>query len=356
LFPFRNFFVKQENEMRKSRGLRKAFTLIELLVVIAIIAILIALLLPAVQQAREAARRTQCKNHLKQLGLAQHNYHDVANQFAPNGLFGWGANFYKGSHMTRLLPYIEQAGLYNTLDFNTQFPGVDQWNSPQSSLGTTPGGAPRWMQTQISILKCPSSQSPPHVGENWGGDWNQAHHHYGFSMGAQRMDAGNGCPQYGPGSVEQRGNNEGFFNDGQEAHGNTSDPGRISGPFSRVGFAANFAQIPDGTSNTIMAGEVMPERHCTDHGWHGGFSANNNWYATTAPINYRTCSNRPNRVPGVCGQDNSWSTSRGFRSDHIGGAQFVLCDGSVRFLSENIDYATYQRLGSRRDGQPVGEF
>lgn len=346
--------------MGKSRGLRKAFTLIELLVVIAIIAILIALLLPAVQQAREAARRTQCKNHLKQLGLAQHNYHDVYNQMAPAGLFGWGANFYKGSAMTRLLPYIEQAGLYNTLDFNSQIPsngsGADHWNLPNSSLGMTPGGAQRWMQTKIAILNCPSSQSPKEVGEGWGGDWNQAHHHYAFSMGAQRMDSHQGCAQYTPGSPEHNGNPNGYFNDGPSGHGNSMDASQISGPFSRVGFAASFGQIPDGTSNTIMAGEVFPERHCTDHGWNGGFSANNHWYATTAPINYRTCSNRPNQVAGVCGQDNSWSTSRGFRSDHTGGAQFVLCDGSVRFLSENIDYATYQRLGSRRDGQPVGEF
>ena len=348
--------------MKRSFGLRRGFTLIELLVVIAIIAILIALLLPAVQQAREAARRTQCKNHLKQLGLAQHNYHDVYNQMAMNGLFGWGVNFYKGSHMTRLLPYIEQAGLYNTLNFQIQPPGLDYWNAPASSLGTTPGGAPRWMQTQISILKCPSSQSPPLVGEGWGGDWNAALHHYAFSMGAQRMDNHAGCAQYSPNSPEHRWGNppvdhaNGYFDDGPSAHGNSSDAGQISGPFSRMGFAATFAQIPDGLSNTIMAGEVFPERHCTDHGWHGGFSANNNWFATTAPINYRTCSNRPNRAPAPCGLDNSWSTSRGFKSDHTGGAQFVLCDGAVRFISENIDYGTYQRLGSRRDGLTIGEF
>ncbi len=346
--------------MKITSGFRRGFTLIELLVVIAIIAILIALLLPAVQQAREAARRTQCKNHLKQLGLAQHNYADVYGRFAANGMSGWSVNHYKGSHMTRLLPYIEQSGLYNTIDFNTQTtssgPAADWWNLPNSSLGITPGGAQRWMQTQIAIFKCPSSQSPTEVGEGWGGDWNQAHHHYAFSMGAQRMDAGNGCTQYGPGSPEQLGRMDGYFNDGPEGHGNSLDASRISGPFSRMAFAANFAQISDGTSNTIMAGEVMPERHCTDHGWHGGFSANNSWYATTAPINYKTCSNRSNRVAGLCGLDTSWSTSRGFRSDHIGGAQFVLCDGAVRFISENIDYATYQRLGSRRDGQPVGEF
>ncbi len=345
--------------MKTSRSVKRGFTLIELLVVIAIIAILIALLLPAVQQAREAARRTQCKNHLKQLGLAQHNYHDVHNQFAGNGMFGWGANFYKGSHYTRLLPFIEQAGLYNTLDFNTQ---QGDWDSPNSSLGRTPGGAQKWMQTQISILRCPSSQTEKAIGKGWGGDWNQAQSSYGFSMGAQRMDAGNGCTQYGPNSPEHRwgtppvDHDGGYFNDGPEAHGNSSDPGRISGPFSRMGFSANFAQLPDGTSNTIMMGETMPEIECTDHGWNGAFSNNNNWFATTAPINFRTCSNRGNRYPGLCGQENSWSTSRGFRSDHIGGSQFVLCDGAVRFISENVDYGTYQRLGSRRDGQTVGDF
>ncbi len=342
--------------MKIATGIKRGFTLIELLVVIAIIAILIALLLPAVQQAREAARRTQCKNHLKQLGLAMHNYHDVHNQFAANGMSGWGAQFYKGSNLTMMLPYIEQAGLYSSINFSS--PGADWWCSPNSSLGVTPaqGLAQVWMQAKISILRCPSAQTPPTIGEGWGGDWNQSTSNYAPSMGAQRMDAGNGCTQYGPGSVEQLGNNNGYFNDGASGHGNSSDPGQISGPFSRLGFAAKFGQIPDGTSNTIMMGETLPEHECSDHGWYGAFTTNNLWFATTAPVNFRTCSNRPNRYPGLCGQDNSWSTSRGFRSDHIGGAQFVLCDGAVKFISENIDYGTYQRLGSRRDGQPVGEF
>ena len=118
-FLFVTFFVKLENQMRKSRGLRKAFTLIELLVVIAIIAILIALLLPAVQQAREAARRTQCKNHLKQWGLAVHNYHDVCNQFPINGTADWALKA-KGSQLVMLLPYIEQSALYNSIDFGNR--------------------------------------------------------------------------------------------------------------------------------------------------------------------------------------------------------------------------------------------
>jgi len=341
--------------MRKSGLAHKGFTLIELLVVIAIIAILIALLLPAVQQAREAARRTQCKNNLKQLGLAMHNYHDVHNQFAINGMSGWTLQSYKGSTLAQIFPYIEQSPLYSTINFSS--PGNAHWNSPNSSLGLSPaGGCQIWTQAQISILRCPSTQSPKVIGNGWGTDWNQSLSSYAPSMGAQRMDQHNGCNMYAPGSPEQRGNQSGYFNTGPAGHGNSSDAAQISGPFSRMSFGANFAQIPDGTSNTIMMGEVFPEWNCTDHGWEGSLTVNNLWYATTAPINFRTCDNRPNRFPGVCGDTNSWPTSRGFRSDHTGGAQFVLCDGSVRFISENIDYGTYQRLGCRRDGQTVGDF
>ena len=345
--------------MRKSGVAQKGFTLIELLVVIAIIAILIALLLPAVQQAREAARRTQCKNNLKQLGLAFHNYHDVHNQFAPNGMSGWTADSYKGSNLAQILPYIEQSALYSAINFSS--PGPDWWNSPNSSLGLSPiGGAQVWMQAKISLLHCPSSQTPKQIGEGWGGDWNQALSNYAPSMGAQRMDSHMACQSYAPGSPEQKGQVSGYFGTGSAGHGNTNEAGQTSGPFSRMGFAASFGQIPDGTSNTIMMGEVLPEHECTDHGWYGSFTTNNLWFATTAPINYRTCLNRPGYPVGAavtpCNAQNSWPTSRGFKSDHVGGAQFVLCDGSVRFISENIDYATYQRIGCRRDGQVVGDF
>lgn len=332
---------------------RHGFTLIELLVVIAIIAILIALLLPAVQQAREAARRTQCKNNLKQLGLAMHNYHDVHNQFAANGMSGWGAYYYKGSGLTQMLPYIEQSALFNAIDFKTQ--GPDWWCSPDSSLGRHPNGtAQKWMMAKINILHCPSTQCPKF--ESW--DWDMTTSSYAPSMGAQRMDQHNGCNSYAPGSPEQRGNVSGYFNTGAAGHGNTNDPLATSGPFSRMGFAATMAQIPDGTSNTIMMGEVLSTLECTDHGHYGAFTTNNQWFATTAPINYKTCSSGHGyvRAPGPCGDTNSWPTARGFKSDHIGGAQFVMCDGSVKFISENIDYGTYQRLGCRRDGQPVGEY
>ena len=348
--------------MRKSRGLRKAFTLIELLVVIAIIAILIALLLPAVQQAREAARRTQCKNHLKQWGLAVHNYHDVHNQFPINGTADWALKA-KGSQLVMLLPYIEQSALYNSIDFGNRIPithpNAGWWNVPNSSQGFNPNlFTQKWMSAKIAVMRCPSTQCPKT--ESW--DWDMTTSSYAPSMGAQRMDInspqGNTCTAYGQGSVEQRGSQTGYFGDGQSGHGNSNNGGEISGPFARGNWAANFGEIIDGTSNTIMMGEVLATLECTDHGHYGAFTMNNQWFATTAPINYRTCQTGHGYtpVPGDCGKTNSWNTARGFKSDHTGGAHFVLCDGSVRFISENIDYGTYQALGSRRDGKVVGEF
>jgi prepilin-type processing-associated H-X9-DG protein len=214
------------------------------------------------------------------------------------------------------------------------------------------------MMAKINILRCPSTQSPK--SESW--DWDMTMSSYAPSMGAQRMDQHNGCIAYSPGSPESQGGGfngqAGYFNTGGAGHGNSRNGGDISGPFSRMGWAAGMSQIPDGTSNTIMMGEVLSTLECTDHGHYGSFTTNNLWFATTAPINFKTCSSGHgyDRAPGPCGDTNSWPTARGFKSDHTGGAQFVLCDGSVRFISENINYGTYQALGCRRDGRTVGEF
>jgi type II secretory pathway pseudopilin PulG len=182
--------------------------------VIAIIAILIALLLPAVQQAREAARRTQCKNNLKQLGLAMHNYHDVFLQLPANGMSGWTLLDYKGSNLTKMLPYIEQSALFNAIDFGNTTPmpaGADWWKLPNSTLGTftTSDGTivQKWMQAKINILHCPSSQCPKT--ESW--DWDMTTSNYAPSMGAQRMDSNTACQSYANGSPEQLGNQSGYF-------------------------------------------------------------------------------------------------------------------------------------------------
>ncbi|MEJ7592324.1 MAG: DUF1559 domain-containing protein [Planctomycetaceae bacterium] len=334
--------------MKKLSSNRLGFTLIELLVVIAIIAILIALLLPAVQQAREAARRTQCKNNIKQLGLAMHNYHDVFNQFPINSL-QWGSpantpewtGTQHGTQLTMLLPYIEQAPLYNSINFTNV-----------NAESTVVSGKPIY-QVVISGFICPTATSP----NNRAGDL-RAKTNYAPSMGAQRMDSPNACqrfPPYGPlidptYAAIGGDNDNGYFGTGPAGHGNTMDKGTTSGMFSRACWAAGLRDATDGTSNTILMGEVRPE--CSDHVNNGWFHNNSIWVATTAPINFPSCPESP-PLPDTCHRTDTWNTSQGFKSQHVGGAQFLLSDGSVHFFSENMDYGTYQRLGDRRDGQVV---
>lgn len=323
---------------RSSRS--KGFTLIELLVVIAIIAILIALLLPAVQQAREAARRTQCKNNLKQLGLALHNYHDTFNIFPiqaglanigtdvahPRPNQPWtGGRHRKGSMLVQLLPYIEQANLYNQIPFAND---VDAW------FFNVANG----VRTQnIPAFLCPSDT----ISVNR----DRAHANYMASMGHQRMSDRSGwCANQWPGNTLGTGANAG--------HGTSINIAQISGIFARGAAAAKMRDITDGTTNTILMAESRPD--CNDHGAQGWFSSNGTFMlATTAPINFNTCRNKPGYMPRTCNDWSSWQTSGGIKSLHTGGAQALMCDGSVHFLSENMDYLTLQRLGDRRDGQVV---
>lgn len=348
------------------RSKRTAFTLIELLVVIAIIAILIALLLPAVQQAREAARRTQCKNNLKQFGLAMHNYESTFGMFPLNTTDIWNPNVNapnpattwspasKGSHLVHLLPFLEQAPLYNSFNFSAQ--GVP-WTCPDPASLTNCNFEARVINGVLirNILipgfQCPSEPSPKIDGHSMKSN-------YSISMGNQAMPSNwSGACNLFPG------NN---FGTGPSGHGNTYNGGEISGVISRFNFGATIAQITDGTSNTIAAGEVRPQ--CSDHQREGWVHFNTMPAATTAPINYPIACVREGRVviggteyqwdtvPQGCNHWQNWQTSNGFKSRHVGGAQFALADGSARFISENIDYMTYQRLGDRRDGQTVGEF
>jgi prepilin-type N-terminal cleavage/methylation domain-containing protein/prepilin-type processing-associated H-X9-DG protein len=358
--------------LRPGRYTRAAFTLIELLVVIAIIAVLIALLLPAVQQAREAARRTQCRNNLKQLGLALHNYHDVFNMFSPTivNISGPGltwSNASKGTYLVRLLPYIDQAPLFNALNFSQlELDGNEDWQ-PQGPPGTagvnfesqTEGvGGQLYRHKAIPSFFCPSETSPPLDGHS-------VKTNYALSMGNQQMDSNGGTPWGG--CTLFPGNN---FGTGPAGHGNSENPTQISGIVSRFNWAANFRDIVDGTSNVIAAGEVRAQ--CGDHIRNGWFHWNATWVATTAPINYPvycvredTGWDNPDAAqvtqltggPATgCNHWQNWQTSQGFKSRHTGGAHFLLCDGSVRFISQNIDYMTYQRIGDRRDGGTVGEF
>ena len=318
---------------------RRGFTLIELLVVIAIIAVLVALLLPAVQQAREAARRSQCKNNLKQFGLGLHNYHDTYLFFPIAGTpvnnagavsccsgsprIGW---------QVRVLPFMDQAPLYNELDFTLT-----------DLTGQVLGDGKPARSHQVPYTRCPSDTSPEfETTANW------ATSSYTGSTGAASPGAVSGatCTPFNA-----------FIEPGASI--NTANPSNVSGMFVRMGAGINMASVTDGTSNTIFVGEQMAR--CVDHDanwWHQN-GAGNAHGITLAPINTMdTCPNTPAsqlKYP-ACTNTNEWQLSWGFRSNHVGGAQFLLVDGSVRFIGENIDHQTYQYLGGRSDGNVVSNF
>ena len=295
---------------------RRAFTLVELLVVITIIGILIGLLLPAVQSAREAARRMQCSNNMKQIGLALHNYH-TSNKVFPPGAF-YGLN--RGSIMMRLLPYIEQQALYDQFDFKTNTDTQAAANSYEL------GG------TVISVYVCPSDSSRGKIGS-------KAVHNYTASQGPTPHHGNSGCwcennwNEYTP---EPQVWEEGVFH----------------GPFTRDPLCTSVADCRDGLSNTIYFGEVIPE--CSQHNGNGWAWTNNGqgFGHTHIPLNYDTCQT----TGDYCNQKCNWSTEKGYRSRHPGGAMFLLGDGSVHFISESIDHWNYQRLGNKADGEVVQPY
>jgi len=296
--------------------------------VIAIIGILIALLLPAVQAAREAARRAQCVNNLKQIGLALHNYH-LANKSFPPGSFWYGTDYanYRGSILIRLLPFLEQQPLYDLFDFkNTGGITVDNQKIP--------GTNDLIQSTVVPVYLCPSDNFP----RVYNG---RAMHNYAASIGPTTQGNNPSCPC----SEYDSWNNYARFPGG----GTYGSATNFAGPFFRypVGTAMRESDIVDGLSNTIFFGEVRPQ--CSVHNSQGWGSSNNGQglTCTIIPINYNSCSR------DAVGSDNcdkycNWSTELGFRSRHPGGANFLMGDGSVHFFPETMDHWTYQYL--RRQG------
>jgi prepilin-type N-terminal cleavage/methylation domain-containing protein len=331
---------------------RRAFTLIELLVVIAIIAVLIALLLPAVQQAREAARRSTCKNNLKQYGLGLHNYHEAFSMF-PIGGANWASP--NISWQVQLLPQMDQGPLFNQLSMDGNAIGCDGSRSAAAWHSCVAGKYARTIQVPYAL--CPSDSGQDEINGGW------AQSNYTGSLGSQRTPSNPAftCNIY----LTPRVNYE--DPQGSADHGNTLSSTTLSGMFARLGPKITMASVEDGPSNVIQVGEILPA--CNDHhngGWWDYNGMGNAHSSTSVPINTNgMCRNAtpqerarlmPPTLPSDCTDQSNWNLSWGFRSRHAGGAHFLLVDGSVHFISENIDYVTYQRLGGRKDGQTIGPF
>lgn len=331
--------------------LRRGFTLIELLVVIAIIAILIALLLPAVQQAREAARRSQCKNNLKQVGLALHNYHDTY------GMFPIGSNFSRGpaggassdpgfgmAWWVGVLPYLDVANLFNKLTTEGSHPG----SLANSNSGNNDGykvNGPIVNGVMIPVMVCPSSAVT-------------AVRTTGYT---HRIT----CPSYiGISGASNDTTGFTFNSSSQQWAGYQSGIMSVGGTLIPIN-AIKMRDITDGSSNTYMVGEQsnfgytaagVAEEINNYHGFLCGVNVAS-YPITVRAFNVTTLRYAINTTTiGIAGISKNEGINNGIFSSHTGGAHVLLGDGSVRFASENSDLKTLKCLASRADGQVVGDY
>ena len=339
-------------------GLRRGFTLVELLVVIAIIGILVALLLPAIQAAREAARRVACSNNLKNLALAVLTHHDINKHFpvnlgaflkneAPDGVeqpgVGWILN---------TLPQLEEQSLFDQFVAAGAFEGNIlnggcKGSVPNRGLMSMKNGirSPELMQSQLPLLQCPSDDSVTLLSSK----------QYQWLFCPVAVTSYKGVIDDTMANESPRSD---FPNDIPDEYksGNYRDPPpplsggtardchrdiRCRGFFFRQSFQrpVTIAKVTDGTSKTLMIGEDVPE-----YNYHSAaFYSNGSWCSCNTPLNF-----------GI-GQDpediavDRWFDAQGFRSKHPGGVQFNLADGSVRFISEGVDNVLY-RISCTRDG------
>jgi len=327
---------------RKLRG----FTLIELLVVIAIIAILVALLLPAVQQAREAARRTQCKNNLKQLGLALHNYESTYGMFPPSRINLSNPTF-QISWNTMILPYIEQDNAYR--QYNTNVNWFNVVNDPVTTIQlpaflcpSTPGSRPVPTVTLYTALSGGARTDQPLWGYNDYGSINAVRNAFIVMAGLPSIGTKDamGAMGRGPGGTKIRDITDGTSNTlllGEGAGRPRQYIGRQPGLNPRVGNVAFGTQF-------------------TADGWgwadiNNGFSVDG---ANSAGLQNDTSSSGATTIVGRCTMN--CTNDSELYSFHTGGIQTVLADGSVRFLSENMSAAVLAGAITLQGGEVIGEF
>ena len=316
------------NQLRKEW--RRGFTLIELLVVIAIIAILIALLLPAVQQAREAARRSTCKNKLKQIGLALHNYHDTHRTFPPSGVSanaisgstwcsatpGPGTSFSYAPWTVFVLPFLDDSPRYNNFNFSGPFISIQD----HSAFGNgDAGNRAEWFRNNNNY-QCPSDPNSS--------DTTRSNNYFGVQGGETVSCANSGGVRV-------------WMNSGMIHHN------------SKV----KMRDVTDGTSNVFLVGETKYQ----------STNQTNYQYYTWASSDWPRTVGSPAQVAAAELPINSGShtpdvshtfdiQSRTFGSYHVGGCHFLMADGSAHFVSENVDLTLYRNLAKKSDGLPVGGF
>ncbi|WP_437222456.1 DUF1559 domain-containing protein [Planctomicrobium sp. SH661] len=332
---------------------RLGFTLIELLVVIAIIGVLVALLLPAVQQAREAARRSQCKNNLKQIGLAIHNYHDTHSVFPYGGSadpnYTWGGQ--NTGHTVYnwrsfVLPYVDQASLYQQIA--TEMQAAGQPIAKDQSINVRDNAAAyraafqalSAQKTILSLYQCPSdpnaskqTASNPTSGWSPGPSAGATASYWGCA--GPEAAAGYGC-LYCTGSCT-------CYHSSPYGYAGSDFAEGASGIFSLRAAKVGMRHVLDGASNTLLVGEQRNGNPNGNNLW--GFRQWMDAWSVTSTV---TGVNREITSANYYGQ--------GFGSTHVGGAHFAMADGSVRFISENTSLVTFNALGSKDAGEVLGEY
>lgn len=337
------------------------FTLVELLVVIAIIGVLVGLLLPAVQAAREAARRMSCGNNLKQLGLACLNYESAQSKL-PVSIHQWGEDFsitgewlasgdsrYSTSvggpgflgkgWIVDVLPQMEQQAAYERLSQQME---VDQSFGARANRGLGLGhiNVREIVSAQYDFLSCPSDNSALPSEQQWHWDGvTVGTTCYKGVIGDSVVTDGSSRGQTSPGSVSS---SFAAFGSLPDCH-NTQE---CNGLLFRNSYLnpVKLRQISDGASNTFLIGESVVEQDFHS----AAFFSDGDWASCGIPLNYFVLGAPVEEI-----KVNQWFDQRGFRSLHPGGAQFVMADGSVQYISEGIETLTYRGLATRDGGEVV---